>query len=106
MEQTVSAPIPQVMEGIVESEYVPPAPAVARRRRAGKSVASAPAVTFSALASVIEYVASSSAVICAAPAPVIECVAPSPAVACAAPAPVVEYVWHPHLPLLMQHQLQ
>ena len=50
MEQTVDAPVREVMEGIVESEYVAPAPAVARRRLAGKSVASVPAVTFSARA--------------------------------------------------------
>ena len=58
MEQTVDAPFPQAMEGIVESEYV--APAAAMRRRTGKYVAPAPAAA------------------CAAPATVKECVASSP----------------------------
>ena len=83
-EQIVDAPLPQVMGGIVESEYVAPALAVARRRRTVKGVASAPAVAYTAPAAVIEYLAS------------------SPAVTCAAPAPVIES----HLPLLVQHLLQ
>ena len=56
MDQTVDAPVPQSMEGIVESGYVQPTTTVARRRRSVKGVASAPAVTYAARAAVIECV--------------------------------------------------
>ena len=39
MEQTVDAPFPQALEGIVDFDFVAPEPAVARRRLSGKSVA-------------------------------------------------------------------
>ena len=79
MDQAVDAPVPQVMEGIVESE----------------SVASASAVTYATPAAGIkdvECVASSPAVAQTAPAPVSECVASTPAVYQAELAPVIEYV--------------
>ena len=87
-EQTVNVPVPQVMEGIVESEYVAPA----RRRRTVKSVASPLDGAKTAPATVIEFVASSPAIAYAAAESVTEYVASSPAVTCAAPAPVIEYV--------------
>ena len=91
-EQTVSVPVPQVMEGIVESElWRPHLPSPGGGGRS-KSVASARAVAFTAPATVIEDVASSLAVTCAAQAPVTEYVAPSPAVAYGAPAPVSKHV--------------
>ena len=83
MEQTVDAPCPQALEGIVDSECVAAAPAAARRRRTGKYMAPAPAAAYAAPATVKEYVASS-------PAAVIEYVAFAPAAAYT--APVNEYV--------------
>ena len=44
-EQTVDVPVPHVTEGIVESEFVAPALAVARKRRTVKSVACLPVLT-------------------------------------------------------------
>ena len=78
-EHIQSASVPQVMEGIVESE----------------SVASAFAVIYAALAAGIddaECVASSPAVAKTAPAPVSEYVASTPPVYCAELAPVIAYV--------------
>ena len=95
MEQTVDAPCPRAMEGIVDSEHVAAAPAAARRRRTGKYMAPAPAAAYAAPATVKEYVASS-------PAPVIEYVAFAPAAAYT--APVNEYV-PSHLPWPMQDLL-
>ena len=51
-----------------------------------------------------EHVASSPAVTCAAPASVIEFVAPSPAVAHA--TPTTADTWRPHLPMPMQRLIQ
>ena len=109
MEQTLDAPFPQAMEGIVEFDNAAPAPAVARKRRTGKSVASAPAVACATPTTVKECVASSP-VACAAPAPVIEYVAsspsedvaPTPNFSCAASAP--EYVVSALLPIQRLHR--
>ena len=59
-----------------------------------------PAVSYEALAPVLEFVGPAPAVTYAAPAPVVEFIDPTPAVSCAAPAPMVEFV-DPHgaLPL-------
>ena len=111
MEQTVDAPFPQAMEGIVEFDNAAPTPAVARKRRTGKSVASAPAVACATPTTVKECVASSP-VACAAPAPVIEYVAsspsedvaPTPDFSCAAPAPEIEYVASAPLPFQRLHR--
>ena len=61
MEQTVDTPFPQAMGRTVDSEYLEPGPAAARRWRTGKYGASVPAAVSAAPATVKEYVASSPA---------------------------------------------
>ena len=86
-----------------ETVCAEPAPAATRRRRTGKRVAPAPAVSYAAPAPLIEYAASEPAVTDTAPAPapavtsgirasVIEPMAPVPAVTDTAPVPVSEHV--------------
>ena len=93
VDQAVDAPFPQ---------DVASAPAVARRRRTGKSAESLPAVACATPDTVSEYVAPviefvSPAAVCAAPTPVIDSEDPAidcapPAAAYAAPTRVIESV--------------
>ena len=76
MEQSVDTPFLQAMARTVESEYVEPGPAAARRRRTGKYGASDPAAVYAAPATVKEYVASSPSDTYAIPAPVTDCLIP------------------------------
>ena len=91
MEQTVDVPVPQETKA-TETVCAEPAPAATRRRRTGKRVAPAPAVSYAAPAPLIEYAASEPAVTDTAPAPANEYVAPSPVVISAVRAPVIECV--------------